>query len=116
MSHGTYQGQRRGGWKKQWRPRYEPDYGTPPEPPAPPAPKRPSIRGTPDLWQTLQTITDPNSNATKTTRAMRVPGGLLVNTCTRGANYAAEALAVVPGAELLKTNEGWAIVEKARTV
>ncbi len=64
----------------------------------------------------LQTITDPSSAATKTTRAMRVPGGLIINTCTRGAAYAAEALVMLPGADLLKTTEGWAIVEKARSL
>lgn len=113
MSAGQFQGQRR--WKKQWQPRrnFEPHYEPPQDTPPPPAPRKPSLSGQPDLWCTLQIVKDHATNSTKTTRAMRVPGGIVVNTCTRGANYAAEALVWIAGADLIKTAEGHAIVERA---
>jgi hypothetical protein len=76
-----------------------------------PAPLK--IIGPADLWQTLQKVTDPSTGWTKTTRAMIVPGGVLINTCSRktGAPIAAEALVMVPHADLKRTIDGvWTIV------
>lgn len=70
---------------------------------APAAQKKPAaaiIQGPKDLWQNLQIVAVPGG-PTKTTRAMKVPGGVLINTCTRGVTYAAEALVFVPGADLM---------------
>lgn len=75
-------------------------------------PKALKITGNPELWQTLQKVTDPNTGWTKTTRAMQVPGGVLINTCSRktGAPIAAEALVLVPGCHLMRdTAKGWLI-------
>jgi hypothetical protein len=80
--------------------------------PAPKAPAALKITGNPDLWQTLQKVTDPATGWTKTTRAMQVPGGVLINTCSRktGAPIAAEALVMVPGCHLMRDNtKGWLI-------
>jgi hypothetical protein len=67
-----------------------------------PAKNKPEVKGDAHLWVTLQAVKDAATGATKTTRAMEVPGGLVLNTCTRGASYAAEALVFVPGATLMK--------------
>jgi len=76
-------------------------------PPAPPAPKPKSLTtGDPALWTLLQMVRDPATGATKTTRALPVPGGVIINTCTRGATFAAEALAFVPGATVLRASAG----------
>lgn len=83
---GNYRGSNRG---QQRRPNNPP-------PPPPPAPKPVKTIGNPDLWASLQTVKDPNTGWTKTTRAMSVPGGALVNTCTRGPGFATEALVFVP--------------------
>jgi len=80
--------------------------------PAKAAPKALRIVGNPDLWRTLQKVTDPATGWTKTTRAMTVPGGVLINTCSRktGAPIAAEALVLVPGCQLMHTmDNGWVI-------
>lgn len=79
----------------------------------PKAPAPLKIIGPADLWQTLQKVTDPTTGWTKTTRAMIVPGGVLINTCSRktGAPIAAEALVMVPHADLKRTIDGvWTIV------
>lgn len=65
-----------------------------------------TVTGNPRLWVTLQTITDPATGAKKTTRVMEVPGGALVNTCTRSAHAMCEALAFVPGVGLAATGSG----------
>lgn len=82
-----------------------------PAPAAPKAPKPLKIEGTPDLWITLQKVSDPNSGWVKTTRAMTTPAGVLVNTCSRktGAPIAAEALVLVPGTRLYHRPTGWVI-------
>ena len=79
---------------------------------SPKAPAALKITGNPNLWQTLQKVTDPTTGWTKTTRAMSVPGGVLVNTCSRktGAPIAAEALVMVPGCQLMHTIDNtWVI-------
>lgn len=74
---------------------------TAPAPATAPAPKL-KITGDAKLWTTLQQITDTTNGWTKTTRAMQVPGGVLVNTCSRkkGSDQAAEALCFVPGVRI----------------
>lgn len=71
------------------------------------------LKGPKDLWLPLQIVKDEQSNTTKTTRAMRVPGGLLINTVTRGATFAAEAIVYLPGADVVRTANDWAIVGRA---
>lgn len=61
--------------------------------------------GSPDLWTTLQTVKDTATNWSKTTRAMNVPGGVLVNTCTRGPGFATEALVLVPHVQVVRRKE-----------
>lgn len=77
---------------------------TAPGPAPAPAPAAPKIKITGDanLWLTLQQIVDTSNGWTKTTRAMQVPGGVLVNTCSRkkGSDQAAEALCFVPGVRI----------------
>ena len=55
----------------------QPMQATAPKPivkvPSPKAPAALKITGDPDLWQTLQRVTDPTTGWTKTTRAMSVP-------------------------------------------
>ena len=63
------------------------------------------VSGDPNLWVSLQVIQDPASGWTKTTRAMNVPGGVLVNTCTRGQNAVAEALVAMPGLRVVRGND-----------
>jgi hypothetical protein len=123
MSTGTFQGQRR--WKKNWqggqqRRNWQPrTYEPPPEEMAaarevaPTPAAKPIVTGTADLWIALQVIRDPSAGASKVTRAMRVPGGVVVNVTTRGASYAAEALVMIPGADLIKVEGGHAIVGRA---
>lgn len=77
----------------------------PPPPPPPPASKI-EISGDRNLWQTLQTVRDNATGATKTTRAMHVPGGVVINTCTRGTSGVCEALVFVPGVLLSVTQNG----------
>lgn len=64
------------------------------------------ITGKPDLWQLMQAVTDPKTGCTKTTRVMAIPGGVLINTCTRGASFAAEALVAIPGMGIRKNQDG----------
>jgi hypothetical protein len=73
-----------------------------PAPAAKPAATKIKITGDATLWTTLQQITDTSNGWTKTTRAMQVPGGVLVNTCSRkkGSDVAAEALCFVPRARV----------------
>lgn len=73
-----------------------------PAPAAKPATPKLKITGDAKLWTTLQQITDTTNGWTKTTRAMQVPGGVLVNTCSRkkGSDQAAEALCFVPGVRI----------------
>lgn len=80
----------------------------------PPAPKKPLVKttGQKELWLTLQTVTI-EGGPTKTTRAMRVQGGVIVNTCTRGANFAAEALVFVPGATVIRDGQTFLLVAQA---
>lgn len=77
-----------------------------------PAANKPVVTGAANLWTTLQTVKDPASGASKTTRAMEVPGGVVINTCTRGAAFAAEALVFVPGAAVMKQNKTGYLVPK----
>jgi hypothetical protein len=79
--------------------------------PAPVAtPEKPKVRvalkieGDANAWVTIQHIIDPNTGWTKTTRAMRAAGGLIINTCARkkGMAVCSEALVFVPGADLVK--------------
>jgi len=84
--------------------------------PPPPKPVKAKVTGQADLWQTLQTITDPKTGASKTTRGMRVPGGIVINTTTRAGTYAAEALVHIPGADIIKTNEGARIVARVEAM
>lgn len=76
---------------------------------APPAAEKPKVRqplkitGDANAWVTIQHIEDPNTDWTKTTRAMSAAGGLILNTCTRkkGMAVCSEALVFVPGATLV---------------
>lgn len=87
------------------QPRYnQPQRPQRPQPAPAPAKTGPKVTGQINLWTTLQTVRDTASGATKTTRAMQVPGGVIINTCTRGAAYAAEALVFVPGLTLLRSS------------
>lgn len=79
-----------------------------PGPPAPSpkaAPSKLVIEGDAQLWITLQKVTDPKTGWTKTTRAAQIPGGVLINTCSRkkSSEMAAEALVFVAG---LKIRDG----------
>lgn len=79
-----------------------------PWPPAPSpkaAPSKLVIEGDAQLWITLQKVTDPKTGWTKTTRAAQIPGGVLINTCSRkkSSEMAAEALVFVAG---LKIRDG----------
>jgi len=76
-----------------------------PPPPPKPEPKPVQTIGNPELWAPLQTVKDPNTGWTKTTRAMAVHGGALVNTCTRGPGFATEALVFVPHVTVRRTKE-----------
>ena len=96
------------------RRRYQPtpyQHEAPPQAPATPTPppraaeSRPFIRGNPELWTTLQTVVDAASGWTKTTRAMNVPGGCLVNTAMRRHEAVGEALVFVPGARVKRGSE-----------
>ncbi|WP_404422962.1 hypothetical protein [Nibricoccus sp. IMCC34717] len=65
------------------------------------------VSGDPDFWLLVQKGFDPASKWTKTTRAANVPGGILVNTCSRkrgGGEAVAEAIVFVPGCRV--TAEG----------
>jgi len=80
----------------------------PPQPKAPPPDPVPKVKtvGPEDLWVTLQSVRQLASGASKRTAAMAVPGGVVINTCTRGAGYAAEALVFVPGVALQRHKTG----------
>lgn len=103
--------------KKSYRRPYSPPFAAPaparqpslaPTPTAP-KPKPPlEVAGDPHLWQTLQQVKDPASGWTKTTRAMQVPGGVLINTCSRkiGSTVAAEALCLCPNTRLVREPDG----------
>lgn len=86
---------------------YRPTQSRGSNPPPPPAQPKPAakpqieVKGPTDLWLTLQYACDHRTHTTKTTRAMSVPGGVLVNTCTRAAGFACEASVFVPGAQLV---------------
>ena len=76
--------------------------------PAAPAPANLKIEGDRSLWCTLQKVTDPATGWIKTTRAMETPAGVLINTCSRrtGHPVACEALTLVPGCTLTRTEAG----------
>lgn len=80
-----------------------------PQQPAPKAPTEPKAKavtlGNPELWTPLQIVKDPNTGWTKTTRAMNAPGGVLVNTCTRGPGFATEALVFVPHVQVQRRRD-----------
>ena len=60
------------------------------------------VTGDPKLWMLLQRVNHPATGIIKTTQGLEVPGGVLVNTCTRGAGFAAEALVFIPGARVMR--------------
>lgn len=61
-----------------------------------PSPKPPAkLTGRPDLWQTVQL--HKANGLVKATRVMAIPGGVLVNTSTRGLTGMSEATVFVPG-------------------
>lgn len=64
-----------------------------------PAPKKrgADITGAKTLWKTIQSIRDNATGTTKTTRVQGLPGGTLLNTCTRGPAGMCEALVFIPG-------------------
>jgi hypothetical protein len=65
------------------------------------------IQGDKDFWVLIQKAFDPASKWTKTTRAANVPGGVVINTCSRrrgGGDAVAEAIVLVPGCRV--TPEG----------
>lgn len=81
------------------------NHGIPPggaKPQIPPAkPKAPAVAAlNPRLWRMVELVTDRQTGTRKSTRILGVPGGVLVNTCTRGSAGMSEALVFVPGATL----------------
>jgi hypothetical protein len=88
----------------QWQQQQQAAQAPAPAPAPAPKPAAPKIKitGDAELWTTLQQITDTSNGWTKTTRAMTVPGGVLINTCSRkkGSDVAAEALVFVPRVRL----------------
>ena len=52
----------------------------------------------PRLWRVIERVEDRANGTRKSTRILGLPGGVLVNTCTRGAAGMSEALVFVPGA------------------
>jgi hypothetical protein len=88
-----WSGQRRSNWQGQTAPTS-----------APTVPEKAVLKGSPNLWLTLQSIS--KGKTSKTTKAMRVPGGLLISTTTIGQIFAAEALCFLPGADVVKTADG----------
>jgi len=91
------------GFKRSYPPRgFAARTSTPPiEPPKAREPVK--IKGDPNAWVTIQYVEDPESGWTKTTRAMRAAGGLVINTCSRkkGMAVCTEALVFVPSADLV---------------
>ena len=75
-------------------------HGLPAAPAKPAKPAAPSAPASinPRLWRTVELVTDRATGTRKSTRILGVPGGVLVNTCTRGAAGMSEALVFVPGA------------------
>ena len=85
-----------------------------PAPAAPTAPAKPAAPATtaaaklkqpvttinPRLWRTIELVTDRATGTRKSTRILGMPGGVLVNTCTRSSAGMSEALVFVPGATL----------------
>jgi hypothetical protein len=67
-------------------------------------PAKPTVTGNLTLWSPVQTIRDPKTGATKTTRVLELAAGCLVNTCTRTPVAVAEALCFIPGARLADFN------------
>lgn len=61
-----------------------------------------TMHGPANLWTKLQMIRDEKSGAAKTTLAMDVPHGVVVNTCTRGPNGTSEALVFLPGVKVMR--------------
>lgn len=80
------------------RSNYAPSAPTVPVTTTPPPKKRGAeITGAKSLWKTIQTIRDTATGTTKTTRVQGLPGGTLLNTCTRGPAGMCEALVFIPG-------------------
>lgn len=88
-------------------------YTPPPAAPEPKAKAPLKIDGDGKLWVTLQKVTDPDSGWIKTTRGAQIPGGILINTCSRklGSAIVAEALCFVPHVSLQRdeATNGWRI-------
>lgn len=69
--------------------------------PAAPALARPKAAApaiNPRLWKTIELVIDQHTGTRKSTRILALPGGVLVNTCTRGSAGMSEALVFVAGA------------------
>lgn len=70
--------------------------------PLAPKPKAPAaavvVTGDTKFWSAAQTVRDTRDGSTKTTRFRAVPGGVVLNTCTRGPAGMCEALVFIPGA------------------
>lgn len=64
---------------------------------SPPKKRGAEITGAKGLWKTIQTIRDHATGTTKTTRVQGLPGGTVLNTCTRGPAGMCEALVFIPG-------------------
>lgn len=80
--------------------------------PSAPIAEKATIKGPKNLWLTLQVIT--KGKVTSTTKAMRLPGGVLIRTATVGQIFSSEALCFVPGVDLMTTADGGgAIVARA---
>lgn len=59
-----------------------------------------------DLWKVLCRYENLDSKTMKSTKAMQVPGGCLVQVTTRHNNQVAEALTFVPGVSLRSSSNG----------
>jgi hypothetical protein len=98
MSAAPYRRNNKGQARQPYRPQQ--GFTSAPGPVATPAPKQLKIVGDPHLWTTLQKMTDAASGSSCHTRAMQVPGGVLINTRTITHQGPAEALAFIPGVAL----------------
>lgn len=70
-----------------------------------------NVYGNPDQWKLLSKASSESRGFMRSTKAMEVPGGTLVQVSTLENGIPAEALAFVPGAIVPKNKEGQYVLE-----
>ena len=67
------------------------------------------VTGDTELWRTLQRVTSEAHKYTWATRAMAVPGGVILNTASCKNGQIAESNVFIPGARLVRTEKHWGL-------